>query len=447
MLDKITIPSLSNYYTRLRLQDENTPIPEVLKSFFAMTFENNYKYEITGQKELSGDEGQEVIVKVKKSDIGIDGHIGTVTLQFSKNTVSMVSSSNSVVSTIMVNSNSPEVSRQIAADDAFLRLGHSVECFGEAWKSSGKRAPKSEAALLAMSFFGIITETTVSQHELVDLIYYVLPLVEPQEESWRWVEDNPEWKNRSNIINLLTNYISTSNISRQDISNMRDAASMLEGANANTFRKLSVAGVVISPLLIAGAVAGLFALNTIFPLFGIIAAIIIFLSVAAFVVGASYLARYSSSQKPDFPSSAVLFLADKIEETLPQEDHPPPTIGVSSSPPATSEQTVSSLQQPHQSPLLQTEVKAKPDLKQLFAELCEETLKPALEGIYGKNNIDQKVYVNLQAGLGVQFNQNPDVPELKNSIEQAALILDKNDRLTELYRVCDVQKPQTLQPF
>jgi len=430
----------------LRSQNENASVSDVLVSFFAIALENNYKYEITNQKNLSNGEGQEVIIKVKKSGIGINGHIGTVTLEFSENTVSMVSSSNSLVSTIMVNSNSPEGSRQIAADDAFLRLGHSVECFGEAWKTSVKRATKSEAALLAMSFFGTITETTVSQHELVDLVCYVLLLVEPQEESWRWVEDNPEWKNRSNIINLLTNYISTGNISRQDISNMRDAASMLEGANANTFRKLSVAGVAISPLLIAGAVAGLFALNTIFPLFGIIAAIIIFLSVAAFLVGASYLARYRSSQKPDFPSSAVLFLADRIEETLPHEDHPPLTVAVSNNPSTTQNQTVSSLSQPHQSPLLQTAVKTKPDFGQLLEVLCEETLKPALKGLYG-DHIDQQVYESLKTGLTLQCNQGQSIERLKESIERSAEIDDKNDRLTKLYRVCDVQKPQTLQPF
>jgi hypothetical protein len=444
MLDKITIPSLGAYYTSLHAQDENTPICEVLKSFFALALENNYTYEITKQEALSDKEGQKVEIKVMKPGIGFASPIGTVTLEFSKNTVLMVASSNWVVSTIMANSNSLKVSRQIAADDAFLRLGYSVECFGEARKFPEKKALKSETALLAMNFFGVITETA-SQHELVDLIYYVLLLVEPQKESWRWVEDNPEWKNRSRIINLLTKYILTGNISRQDVSNMCDAASMLEGANANTFRKLSVAGIVISPLVIAGAVAGVFALNTIFPPFGIIAAIIIFLSVVTFALGASYLARYSSSQKPDFPSNAVLFLADKIEETLPQEDHPLPTIEVSNNPSITPDQTASSLPQSCQSPL-RTEVKAKPNFAQLLEALYEETLKPALKKLYGEN-INQQVYQSLKTGLALRYNQGQSIAWLKEGIESAAKIYDKNDRLTELCRVCDVEKPKTLQPF
>lgn len=451
----IPISSLNLPYIALcKSQDQNTAIEGTIDLFFTNVLNNYYQYEIVKNDDLIGEEeSQTRTVSISKDGIGV---IGAVTFQFSKDSVKADHLSNFVVVNLISKSVSPQASQQLAENEAFLKFGCSLERFNQAWKVLNKKErPEKAPSLLEMSFFGTVTETT-EEHDIRDLAYEIA--LELSIQMYR-MTDPREFENRCCILEALTQCIETGKI--EDIQGMRTAASALRGANIT--RKLSAAGMAISvPVFIGGVILAVFAVTALGPAAAIIASVIVAVSMVVFIAGSLGL-----MEKPDFPSRAVLYLADKIENSLPHENasvvtqkqQPPeeflprdnniPVITLENpSPPMTSKSLVKDTPIMPLLPVFQPipTQDAAELLKQSFDQLCETSLKPALAKACGKENIDDndKVFKSLKDGLATQLNEDRSmtIEQLKTKIGKAVSYNDQQERLSALYEACGVEKPK-----
>ena len=419
MLEPITISSpepfslRSAYIALSTVQNQKEAIDSTIEVLFTKFLNNSYQYEII--PENNEEEIPTRTVSISRKDIG---QIGTATFQFSEDSIKGIFCSNSVIFKIMRESAYPQESQQIAENKTFLKFGANLERFNQVWVKAGKTRPAP--AVLEMSFFGKITETA-EQHETKDLAGEI---VRRLGKCYR-VPEQEELENRCQILDVLTRYIETGRISPEDIQTMRAAASALQGADANFFRKLSVAAMAISlPTFIGSVTLIVFAMIALGPVAAIIGAILTAASLMAFIGGALW--AFGKGQ-PDFPSRAVLYLAGKIGNEQLSSQNVVNTLG--------------------NLPVSEPELKPSPPffkpvpIQESFENFCDESLKPALEKVFGqKISSNHEVFQTLRDQLAAPLNRGEkiDIDGLKTKFDKIMLIEDKQKCLKALYETCGV---------
>ncbi len=308
MLDKFEMSwfklhSLDEYYKNfIKDKDQPSAIEETLREFFKETLQGKYTY--LEPQQVPNTNPTQIVIKIFKLGIQQKDAIGNITLEFpedSEEAVSMISSSNSVVSEIMRHSDSKEISQKIAEDDDFLTLGQHCEKFHATWRTLGKKELGDNLSLLDMNVFGKITNEVNSADDLNNLIYGVVRSLELEKYE---AEKREEWQNRSKIINIFTDYISTSKIDPKKLEELRVAASKLIGANDYNIRKWIFRGVVgTAVVFVVGLIVGISGQP-------VVAGAVAGIDLVLMTGGVTHLVW---GKRADLPSRAVLFLADKIE--------------------------------------------------------------------------------------------------------------------------------------